>query len=137
MLNLNTDLLIGILRIVALVTILFVWVIRYDNIKNEFKEYKLPKWLRDLVGVLKITCVVLMNLNENAFILAGSVGLMILMTAALYTHFRVKNPFYKMLPALSMFSIVLEISLGLIEPYNSSLSFVLFRNLYVFLLMIL
>ena len=38
MLNLNTDLLIGILRIVALVTILFVWVIRYDNIKNEFKE---------------------------------------------------------------------------------------------------
>ena len=105
MLNLNTDLLIGILRIVALVTILFVWVIRYDNIKNEFKEYKLPKWLRDLGGVLKITCVVLMNLNENAFILAGSVGLMILMTAALYTHFRVKNPFYKMLPALSMFSI--------------------------------
>ena len=39
MLNLNTELLIGILRIVALVTILFVWVIRYDIIKNEFKEY--------------------------------------------------------------------------------------------------
>ena len=105
MLNLNTDLLIGILRIVALVTILFVWVIRYDNIKNEFKEYKLPKWLRDLVGVLKITCAVLINTNENAFILVGSGGLMILMTAALYTHLRVKNPFHKMLPALSMFSI--------------------------------
>jgi len=105
MLNLNTELLIGILRIVTLVTILFVWVIRYDNIKNEFREYKLPKWLRDLVGVLKITCAVLMNSNENALILVGSGGLMILMTAALYTHLRVKNPFFKMLPALSMFSI--------------------------------
>ena len=105
MLSLNTDLLIGIIRIVALVTILFVWVIRYDNIKNEFREYKLPKWLRDLVGVLKITCAVLMNSNENALILVGSGGLMILMTAALYTHLRVKNPFYKMLPALSMLSI--------------------------------
>ena len=105
MLNLNTELFIGILRIVVLVTILFVWVVRYDNIRNEFREYKLPKWLRDLVGVLKITCAVLMNSNENALILVGSGGLMILMTAALYTHLRVKNPFYKMLPALSMLSI--------------------------------
>ena len=48
MINLNTELLIGILRIVVLVTILFVWVVRYDNIRNEFREYKLPKWLRDL-----------------------------------------------------------------------------------------
>ena len=71
MLNLNTDLLIGILRIVALVTILFVWVIRYDNIKNEFREYKLPKWLRDLVGVLKITCAALMNSNETLLFWLG------------------------------------------------------------------
>ena len=36
-------------------TIFFVWVVRYQNIKEEFKVYRLPIWLRDLVGVLKLS----------------------------------------------------------------------------------
>ena len=37
----------------SLVSVLFVWVIRYDNIIKEFKQYELPDWLRDFVGILK------------------------------------------------------------------------------------
>ena len=43
------------LKILVGVSILFVWVVRYHNIVEEFKLYHLPDWLRDLVGILKIT----------------------------------------------------------------------------------
>ena len=35
-------------------SVFFVWVIRYANIVQEFKQYGLPDWLRDLceIGVL-------------------------------------------------------------------------------------
>ena len=43
---------VPVLKISVLVSVLFVWVIRYDNIIKEFKEYELD-WLRDFVGILK------------------------------------------------------------------------------------
>ncbi len=33
----------------------FVWVVRYDNLIQEFKQYALPDWLRDLAGILKMS----------------------------------------------------------------------------------
>ena len=35
-------------------SVFFVWVIRYANIVQEFKQYGLPDWLKDLVGILKM-----------------------------------------------------------------------------------
>ena len=43
------------LKIISSVAIFFVWVVRYDNIKKEFVEYNLPSWVRDLVGILKLS----------------------------------------------------------------------------------
>ena len=51
----NLDNIIEALKIISGVAIFFVWVVRYDNIKKEFNEYQLPTWLRDLVGILKIS----------------------------------------------------------------------------------
>jgi len=41
----------------ALVTasIFFVWVVRYDNLIQEFRQYGLPDWLLDRAGILKMT----------------------------------------------------------------------------------
>ena len=36
------------------VCIFYVWVVRYQNIISEFKEYGIPEGLRDLVGILKL-----------------------------------------------------------------------------------
>ena len=47
--------------------------------------------------------------SENIIIVLGSAGILLLMSAAVFTHFRVKNKLYKMLPALSLFSISLMI----------------------------
>jgi hypothetical protein len=44
-----------ILRAMVAASIGFVWVVRHDNIIQEFKQYGLPDWSRDLVGILKLT----------------------------------------------------------------------------------
>ena len=66
---------VAILKISVLVSVLFVWVIRYDNIIKEFKEYELPDWLRDFVGILKIISVILINSNNIEQVKIGSIVL--------------------------------------------------------------
>jgi len=40
--------------------------------------------------------------NEKNVTLLGAVGIMVLMVATVITHFKVKNPIYKMLPSMSL-----------------------------------
>ncbi len=42
---------VEILQIITATSILFVWVVRYENIIAEFQQYKLPAWMRDMVGI--------------------------------------------------------------------------------------
>ena len=101
--------LLEILKILVVASILFVWVIRYSNIVEEFKFYSLPNWLRDLVGILKISFAIML-LNENILLVQiGALGIAGLMICALATHFKVKNPFAKMLPSTALLVICLVI----------------------------
>ena len=40
--------------------------------------------------------------NDSNVTLLGATGIMVLMVAAVITHLRVKNPFHKMLPSMSL-----------------------------------
>jgi uncharacterized membrane protein YphA (DoxX/SURF4 family) len=84
--------------------VFFVWVVRYANIVREFEQYGLPDWLRDLVGILKLTfaLLLLIGIERGWFAVVGGAGLAILMVAAVFTHLRVGNPLNKMLPALAL-----------------------------------
>ena len=97
------DLKVG-LQIFVASSIFFVWVVRYGNIVEEFKQYGMPDWLRDLVGILKITFAVMLLVGIERPLLAvvGGVGIAVLMGGALATHVRVKNPAFKMFPALTL-----------------------------------
>jgi hypothetical protein len=86
----------------VLCSIVFVWVVRYQNIIEEFKHYHYPNWLRDLVGILKISFAVLMLSTDSTQVIVGSAGIAVLMIAALFTHLKVKNPPEKMLPAFML-----------------------------------
>jgi hypothetical protein len=98
----ENDAFISVVKIIVFSSVLFVWVIRYQNIVEEFKFFNYPNWLRDLVGILKISFVV-MIMNSDAFLVrCGSTGIALLMLAALATHFKVKNPSQKMLPSLTL-----------------------------------
>jgi len=92
------------LQALVAASVFFVWVVRYANIVQEFKQYGLPDWLRDLVGILKMTfaLMLLIGIDRALFAVVGGIGIAILMGAAAVTHLRVKNPVFKMLPSLTL-----------------------------------
>ena len=89
------------LQALVAASIFFVWVVRYDNLIQEFKQYGLPDWLRDLVGILKMTfsLLLLIGIERKLFAVAGGAGTAFLMGCAFIMHLRMKNPLFKMLPA--------------------------------------
>jgi uncharacterized membrane protein YphA (DoxX/SURF4 family) len=93
-------------------SIFFVWVVRYANIVEEFKQYGLPEWLRDFVGILKMMFAILLlvGIAVPAAAVIGGVGIALLMAAAFVTHVRVKNPAFKMLPSVTLFAVSLAIA---------------------------
>ena len=100
----DTLFLIEVLQVLTASSILFVWVVRYENIITEFQQYQLPVWLRDLVGILKLSfsIMLLAGIYDEKFKYLGSSGLILLMLAALLTHVKMKNSFYKALPSLTL-----------------------------------
>jgi len=106
------DLIIA-LQALVVASVFFVWTVRYQNIVQEFKQFGLPEWLRDLVGILKITCALLLliGIERQTFAVVGGLGIALLMGCALITHVRVKNPVFKMLPSLSLlvFSLIIAV----------------------------
>lgn len=106
------DLAIAVQALVA-AAIFFVWVVRYPNIVVEFQQYRFPDWLRDSVGIAKLTfsLMLLIGIDRRQFAIGGGIGLGLLMVAALATHLRVKNPIAKMLPALTLLALSILIVL--------------------------
>ncbi|MFN0067485.1 MAG: DoxX family protein [Limisphaerales bacterium] len=102
-------------QVLVAASIFFVWIVRYQNIVLEFKQYGLPDWLRDLVGILKITLALLLliGIERQPFAVAGGLGIAALMGCALVTHLRVKNPAPKMLPSLTL--LVLSVVIAVIN----------------------
>ena len=99
-----------ILSILVFGSIIFVWGVRYNNIKDEFKHFNLPKWLRDLVGILKFSFAIMLLNGDYEIVRLGALGIAILMIAALFTHIRLKSAAPKMLPSFSLLCACLAIS---------------------------
>jgi hypothetical protein len=99
-----------VLSILVFGSIIFVWGVRYNNIKDEFKHFNLPKWLRDLVGILKFSFAIMLLNGDYEIVRLGGLGIAILMIAALFTHIRLKSAPPKMLPSFSLLCACLAIS---------------------------
>ena len=107
--SIHINILIDALKIIAGVAVFFVWVVRYDNIKKEFVDYGLPNWLRDLVGILKISFAIMLQFVSPQLIMIGSVGIVILMSGAVATHVIIKSNLRNILPSITMLIIGLII----------------------------
>lgn len=102
-LDITAELIFQILRILLSVSLFFVWVVRYDNIVKEFKnDYKLPDWLRDLVGIVKLSCAGMLLTNDIQLQIVSLGAIALLMCAAVLTHIKIKNPIKKMIPAITL-----------------------------------
>ena len=106
---------IEVLKIIVTVSMFFIWFVRYDNIKKEFKEYKFPRWFRDVVGILKISFCVMLHSSIDQIIVIGSLGIIILMLGAVITHIRMRNPFRKYIASVTMSLIISIILLDAIK----------------------
>ena len=100
--TISIDILFTVCKVLLSVSLFYVWVVRYENIKKEFIDYKLPTWLRDLVGILKLSFSLMIISNDKNLVWIGSMCIIVLMIGALATHFKVKNPFQKMIPAVTL-----------------------------------
>lgn len=98
-----------ILSILVFGSIIFVWGIRYNNIKDEFKHFQLPNWLRDLVGILKLSFAIMLFSENLEIIQIGASGIALLMVAALLTHLRLKSESFRMLPSFALLCACLAI----------------------------
>ena len=107
--TISIDTLFTVCKVLLSVSLFYVWVVRYENIKKEFIDYKLPTWLRDLVGILKLSFSLMIISNDKNLVWIGSMGIIVLMIGALATHFKVKNTFQKMIPAITLLILCLMI----------------------------
>ena len=111
------------IQIIVALGLLNVWLLRNQKatdyrgcsattLKEEFLAYGLPEWFYFLIGGLKILAALalLVGIFEPSIVPPAAGLLTLLMLGALTMHIKVKDPFTKSVPALSM----LVLNLGLL-----------------------
>lgn len=101
-----------IAQIIVAVSIVYVWVFRFDNIVKEFKQYGLSDLTRTLVGSSKIALSTLLvaGIWHQDLIFIPAILIAFLMLSAQYFHFKVKNPWQKYVPSLFLLILCLFIA---------------------------
>jgi hypothetical protein len=92
-------------QLIIAISIVIVWVFRFDNIVKEFKQYELSDQMRSIVGALKISLATLLvaGIWYDKLVLVPALTMAVLMICAQAAHFKVKNPWSKRLPSLALF----------------------------------
>tara|TARA_A100001011_G_scaffold152993_1_gene161432 strand:- start:301 stop:645 length:345 start_codon:yes stop_codon:yes gene_type:complete len=98
------NLLSDILQVILALSVIYVWVFRFDNIVLEFKQYGLSDLTRSFVGASKISLSTLLvaGIWFPPLVLMSSILMAFLMICAQIAHFKVKNPWRKHLPSLAL-----------------------------------
>ncbi|MDC1048709.1 DoxX family protein [Flavobacteriaceae bacterium] len=88
-------------QLIIAISIVVVWVFRFDNIVVEFKQYGLSPLIRSMVGASKIALSTLLVVGifckEVVFI--SALLMAFLMICAQIAHIKVKNPLTKYIPS--------------------------------------
>ncbi len=102
----------SILQVILALSVIYVWVFRFDNIVLEFKQYGLSDLTRSFVGASKISLSTLLvaGIWFPPLVLMSSILMALLMICAQIAHFKVKNPWGKHLPSLALLIISIVIA---------------------------
>ena len=101
-----------IAQLIVAVSIVIVWVFRFDNIVKEFKQYGLSDLTRTMVGSTKIALATLLvaGIWYPSLVLIPALMMAFLMASAQYFHFKVNNSWQKRLPSLFLLFLSLFIA---------------------------
>ena len=99
-------------QLIVAISVIIVWVFRYDNIVLEFKQYDLSSLVRNAVGASKIALatVLILGIWYPEFLVPASLLMAFLMVSAQYFHLKVKNPFVKFIPSFVLLILCLFIA---------------------------
>ncbi len=110
------DIVVLLIQVVIALSLMLVWLFRANretvyrggnakNMKEEFAVYGLPYWFMIGIGILKVGFAILLIVGiwVPSLTLISSIAIAVLMAGALSMHIRVRDPFKKSLPALSLF----------------------------------
>ena len=88
-------------QLIIAISILIVWVFRFDNIVVEFKQYDLSDLIRSMVGASKIALATLLvvGIFYKEVVLISALLMAFLMVCAQIAHIKVKNPLSKYIPS--------------------------------------
>ena len=88
-------------QLIIAISILIVWVFRFDNIVVEFKQYDLSGLIRSIVGASKIALATLLvvGIFYEEVVFISALLMAFLMVCAQIAHIKVKNPLSKYIPS--------------------------------------
>jgi hypothetical protein len=98
-------------QLIVSISIISVWTLRFKNVKEDFKKFRLSNFTRDMVGVTKtlLSIVLLFGLFWTSMTIPSAIILSLFMVAAQYFHWNAKNSFYKHLPSLILLFLLIFI----------------------------
>jgi len=101
-----------IAQLIIAISVAYVWVIRFDNIVIEFKQYGLSNLIREMVGASKIALATLLvaGIWYPSLVLIPALFMAFLMLSAQYFHFKVNNSWQKRVPSLLLLILSLFIA---------------------------
>jgi hypothetical protein len=99
-------------QVVVALSVLFVWIFRFDNIVREFHEYHLSDFMRTLVGATKIalSTLLLAGVWYPALVLVPALIMAFLMFCAQVAHVRAHHAWQKFVPSLVLLLLSLFIA---------------------------
>ena len=119
---------IMILQLIISIGLINVWLLRFNkateyrggnakNMNEEFMAYGLPEWSMYLVGFLKVAIAIMLIVSIwiEELLFYNLIVLAALMIAAVFMHFKVKDPIKKSYPALSilfMIALIMYFTMG-------------------------
>ena len=88
-------------QLIIAISIIVVWVFRFDNIVIEFKQYDLSDLVRSMVGASKIALATLLvvGIFYEEVVFISALLMAFLMVCAQIAHIKVKNPLSKYIPS--------------------------------------
>ena len=88
-------------QMIIAISIVIVWVFRFDNIVKEFKQYGLSDLVRSMVGAAKISLATLLvvGIFYQKVVFVSALLMAFLMVCALLAHIKVRNTFKKYIPS--------------------------------------
>lgn len=104
-------------QIILAASVAYVWIFRFDNIIKEFKQFGLSDLTRNFVGTAKIalSTLLIVGIWHPILVTIPAIFMGLLMVAAQYFHFKIKNPFMKHLPSLFLLILCVFLAIASME----------------------